>query len=275
MTRITSRMLGENKITVLNDGGTEFDFDLFPDTDEKVLLNILGNPDATGLSTRFNVCLIETPRTKILVDAGVGNAFGPVAGFLPEALKETGITPNEIDKLVISHLHPDHICGSWDGEGLPIFQNAEVVIAETEYNFWTNENNFLSGEEPLASWLPIAQNFLRIYGDRISTASPSGDIASGISFHALPGHTPGHCGILVESKGEQFLYSADLIVIEHIQLHIPEGRFAFDVNKEEAAKTRVTCLDMLAKDQILFSGGHIHGPKICNVVSSYAGYQLV
>ena len=274
MTRITSRMVGENKITILNDGGTEFEFDLFPDTDEQELKNLLGSAEKASLSTRFNVCLIETKKEKILVDAGVGNAFGPVAGFLPEAFKEAGIKPDEIEKLVISHLHPDHICGSWDNEGNPIFQNAEVILSETEYNFWTNENNFVSGEEPLASWLPIAKDFLRIYGDKISTRNPSGDITSGISFYDLPGHTPGHCGIMVDSDGEQFLYSSDLIVIEDIQLHIPEARFAFDVDKEQAANTRVTCLDMLATDQILFSGGHIHRPKICNVVSSSKGYKL-
>ncbi len=274
MTRISSSMIGEYKITILNDGGTEFDFDLFPDTEEQELKNLLGNSEENKLPTRFNVCLIETRDEKILVDAGVGNAFGPVAGYLPEAFKEVGIEPDEIQKLVVSHLHPDHICGSWDEEGNPVFQNAEVIMSETEYNFWTNEGNFKSGEEPLASWLPVAKDFLKIYGDKISTKNPSGEIVSGVSFHDLPGHTPGHSGILVDSGGKQFLYSSDLVVIEDIQLQIPEARFAFDFDKEQAAKTRVTCLDMLATDQILFSGGHIHGPKICNVVSSSGGYKL-
>lgn len=274
MSRITSRMVGKNKITVLNDGGTEFEFDLFPNTSEQELKDILGSSEATSLSTRFNVCLIETKSEKILVDAGVGNAFGPVAGFLPEAFKEAGIEPGDIDKLVISHLHPDHICGAWDDEDHPIFQNAEVILSETEYNFWTNDNNFSSGEEPLASWLPHAKNFLRIYGDKISTKGSTGDISPGVSFQGLPGHTPGHCGVMVDSEGENFLYASDLIVIEHIQMQIPEARFAFDLDKDQAAKTRMRCLDMLATDQILFSGGHIHGPKIGNVISTSNGYQL-
>ncbi len=274
MSRIISKTIGDKTITILNDGGTEFGFDLFPGKEEQELKHILGDAGKTGLSTRFNVCLIETENEKILVDAGVGNAFGPVAGFLPEALEEVGITPAQIDKLVISHLHPDHICGSWDDKGKPIFNNAEVIMSNTEYNFWTNANNFISVGEPLTSWLPVAQEFLSIYSKQVNTISPKGDISSGVSFHSLPGHTPGHCGVMVDSGTQQFLFTSDLIVIEDIQLQIPRAEFAFDVDKQLASTMRVECLDMLATDQILFSGGHIHGPKICNVVATDKGYQL-
>ncbi len=275
MSRITSRNIGDYKITIMNDGGTEFGFDLFPETDEEEIKSLLGNPEQSVLPTRFNVCLIETGKENILVDAGVGSeVFGPAAGHLPEAFEETGIKPEQINKFVISHLHPDHICGSWDNEGNPVFQNAEVILTEEEYNFWTDDSNFDSADESLISWRPLALDFVRIYGDRINTVGTASDISSGVSFHDLTGHTPGHCGIRVESAGEQFLYTSDLLVIQDILLQIPEVSFALDVDREKAAKTRLDCLDMLATDKILFSGGHIRGPRICNVVSSGSGYQL-
>ncbi len=275
MSRITSRKIGDYKITIMNDGGTEFGFDLFPETEEEEIRSLLGNSEQSVLPTRFNVCLIETGKENILVDAGVGSeVFGPAAGHLPEAFEETGIKPEQIDKFVISHLHPDHICGSWDSNGNPVFQNAEVILTGKEYNFWTNDSNFDSADESLTSWRPMALDFVKIYGDRISTVDTTDDIASGVSFHDLTGHTPGHCGIQVESEGEQFLYTSDLLVIPEILLQIPDVPFTLDVDREKAAKTRLTCLDMLATDKILFSGGHISGPIICNIVSSKDGYQL-
>ena len=267
-----TKQIGDIKVSILNDGYNVFDYDLFPNNSKAEIDALLKNNDKTEIETRFNCCLIETGKENILIDTGVGNIFGDVAGKINNAFDEIGFDTKTISKVVFTHLHADHIGGSLDEEGGMVYPNAEILIDENEYNFWTDVNfNYPA----LYDWKQLADKVTAKYGANISTVSENGEISSGVSFHSLYGHTPGHSAVRVDSWGEQFLFVSDLFVVQDIQLQDPSIHLGFDLDKEKGAEVREKVFDMIATDQIYFSGGHILSPTIGLLEKHKNGYQIV
>ncbi len=273
MARTCTKRIGNTRVTILNDGQNVFGYDLFPNNTEDEINTLLAQRDKTEIETRFNCCLIEPDHGRnILVDAGVGTLFGDVAGHIGDAFAEIGFDPASISTVVFTHLHPDHIGGALDEDGKPTFPNAEIIIDENEYNFWTNP----SFDYPdLAEWKDIADKFIAAYSTNLKTLKRNGEIASDIRFEALYGHTPGHSGVRVESAGTQFIYVSDLFVVQDVQLQDPTIQLGFDLDPETGVEVRTRTLNKIATDTIYFSGGHILGPTIGLLEKAGKGYEVV
>jgi glyoxylase-like metal-dependent hydrolase (beta-lactamase superfamily II) len=273
MPRSLATELGDWQVVVLTDGDLEFGADVFPGTDPARIDSLLAAAAEPAIRTNFNAFLAKGRGRTVLVDAGPRDLFGPTAGHLAEALAETGTAPAAIDTIFVTHMHPDHIAGLVSAGGAATFPNAELVMAEAERAFWSDPARF-SGDDTLAAWQALTGAVLGAYGERLRTIAMDGEIVPGLTALPLPGHTPGHCGVRLDSGDASFVHMGDIVHAQTLQLADPSIGVVFDVDPAAAQAARRGLLDMLASDGALCSGGHILQPALGRVTRRDGGFAF-
>lgn len=212
----------------------------------------------------FTPTIVNTGNELVLFDTGLGVEGG---GNIVGALASAGYTPDQVDIVVITHMHPDHI-GGMMADGKPTFPNARYVTGSAEYNFWTTKGaDNRVGKLVAANVKPVA--------DKITFLDDGGTVASGITSMAAFGHTPGHMGYMLESDGQQLLLTADAANHHVWSLAYPDWEVKFDADKAAAAATRKTLFGMLAADKIPFIGYHMPFPAKGFVEANGDGFRYV
>lgn len=274
MSRIARHQIGDFEIVVMKDGGTEFDNEVFPDQDESRISELLAIAGKNKIETNFHAVLFRSAQQCVLVDAGAREFFGPGGGQFPLAMEEANLAASDVDTLVVTHLHPDHVGGMFTKGGEAVFPNAELVVTEKEHAYWTDDSHFASADEHKRNWQTIATSVLESYGERVKVTHGDADIVPGISFVDIPGHTAGHAGVRLESGGQQFIHTADILHAPDLQLSDPNISAIFDSDKAVAIATRKRILDMISVDHILFTGSHFLNCQIGYLERSGMGYAL-
>jgi glyoxylase-like metal-dependent hydrolase (beta-lactamase superfamily II) len=193
----------------------------------------------------INILYIEAGRHKVLLDNGFGTSSqGGTAGHLLKNMTAEGIKPEDIDTIIFDHGHIDHVCGTFDKNGTPVFPNARLVITKKEWAYIEAEpidnktqNNF---HNPVRKYLvPLKERF-KLVGDNY-------EVLPGIKFVPAHGHTPGNSMIDFSSKGQRLLSMGD--VMHSIQdLTKPDQYAMYDTNPTEAIKNRSIIISKLIKD---------------------------
>lgn len=272
MSRILRHQVGDIEVIALTDGTGQFENEQFPLADPAEIANLISAAGQTAIKTCFNAFLIRTPDHLTLVDAGLRDLAGPNAGFLPEALAEAGVKNGDITRLFITHLHPDHIAGAITPDGQAVFSGAELHINEAERGFWSDDSNFTGASVEAQQYQQLAKSVLAAYGDRTAVFSGEADLGQGVSVLPLLGHTVGHSGLRVSSGTAQFIMAGDIVHAQALQLANPDIGVVYDMDSAKAAAARKSMLDMLASDQIPFSGGHFQPPAIGRVDRAGDGF---
>lgn len=204
----------------------------------------------------FTPTVVDTGGETVLFDTGL-QAGGTLA-----ALEQAGYGAGDIDVVVITHMHGDHIGGLMN-DGAPTFPNARYVTGQVEFDAWAARGNerFEANVRPLA--------------EKMSFIGDGGSVASGITGLAAFGHTPGHMVYMLESGGEQIMVFADTANHYVWSLAYPDWEVRFDMDKAAAAATRRRILGMLAADRIPLIGYHMPFPGIGYVESRDSGFRYV
>lgn len=209
----------------------------------------------------FTPTLVDTGKEKILFDTGLGQ------GGIQMALAEVGLTPQDIDVVVITHMHPDHI-GGMTTDGAETFSKARYVTGRQEYDFWhAQDEGHRIGDLMAQKVTPFAE--------KLSFLEDSGTVASGINAMASFGHTPGHMGYMLESDGQQLMLTADLANHYVWSFAHPEWEVKFDMDKEAATTSRRKILDMLASTRTPMIGYHMPFPAAGFVETRGSGFRFV
>ena len=271
--------LGDFEITMLTDGlnTTPLGFSASNIDEEQLKTYLKANQLPTDQrQSHLNVCLINTGDHLILVDAGSGDNFRDTAGKLTESLEAAGHEREDVDAVIITHGHPDHIWGIIDDfEEEPRFPNASYFINPTEWDYWTAEDLETRMPEGFKFFAAGAKRNLSPIAELTSRSKPGTEILPGISTIATPGHTLGHTSVLAESKGEKLLVVGDAITHPLISLEHPEWQPQMDMDKETAVKTRKKLLDMTATDRMIVASYHIPFPGVGYIARNGTSYRWI
>lgn len=274
MTHTVTRQIGTAQVSLITDGAVSFPPDTFPDTPAAHVAELLQAAGTDQIQTNFNATLIRDAGRVILVDAGPRDLFGPTCGHLPDGLAELGVAPEQVDTLLATHLHPDHVAGMITPDGTAVFPNATLHVPKAEVAFWSDPTHFAGALDRIAGWAELARAVLAAYADRLVITEAGASVAPGVTLFDLPGHTPGHSGWRLDSGGVQLLHVGDIIHAPALQLADPDIATAFDLDRDTARTTRKRLLDELATDGALFTGGHFLQPAFLRVVRDGGSYRL-
>ena len=271
--------LGNFNITVLSDGTIPLDlYDLLINTTPGKIDSLLHQSFLTNpVETSINVFAINTGDKIVLVDTGSGEMFGPqLGGRLQTSLKAVGYAPEDIDVILLTHIHADHSGGLVKG-GQRIFPVATVYVSQADVDFWLDRANAERVPPDRRRSFDQAVKAVKPYLDagKLKPFADETEILSGITTHLTPGHTPGHCCYRVESGGESIVFLGDLLHFASVQLPNPETTIIFDVDSNAAAAQRAKQLAIFEKSRCLVAGAHLPFPGVGHIRGEDRGYGWV
>jgi glyoxylase-like metal-dependent hydrolase (beta-lactamase superfamily II) len=239
----------------------------------KAALRAFGQTDEF-VSIPFTPMVVSTGRDLILFDSGTGGQVQPTAGKFMDNMKTAGIDPTKVTKIMISHMHPDHIFGLMAKEtNAQVYPNAEIVVSTTEYKFWIDPaviEKLPEARRPLAKRIqatfPSWKNVRQVDGEV--------EVAPGIRTIATPGHTPGHISFHLASGNEQMIYSADTFYQPALSLKTPQWQGVFDQDGPTAERSRRALAERLVADKILVTGYHFPWPAGGTLSRDGSAYAL-
>lgn len=205
-----------------------------------------------------NAFLAKTPDKNILVDAGLGKQ-------LTDNLHKLGVAAVQVDIVLITHMHGDHIGGLLTGEKV-VFANAEIYIPQMEYDYWMSDEEMNRLPEERRGGFKNVRKVVEAYKERIHLFQPSevgvksNALFDGFYGFSAYGHTPGHTVYLLESNGEKLMIWGDLTHAMAIQMPYPQVAVTYDVNPEDAIASRARVLAYVSQNKIPIAGMHIAFP---------------
>jgi glyoxylase-like metal-dependent hydrolase (beta-lactamase superfamily II) len=235
--------------------------------------------DANRYEHPFIPTVVNTGSQLVLFDTGNGalrREHEQFRGRMPdgnlvERMAQAGYKAEDVDVVVITHGHPDHIGGLTVG-GKPVFPNARYVFGAAEFDFWKRGENVREARKF------NRELFMQICGplaDRSTFIKPGDEVVPGIRSVDAAGHSPGLMAYHIESEGKRFLIWADTCIHYVMAIQRPEWHIDVDDDKEKAAATRKRILDMVATDKLFVAGFHMPFPGIGFVEASAGGYRWV
>ncbi|MGM0833358.1 MAG: MBL fold metallo-hydrolase [Pseudomonadota bacterium] len=273
-------MVGEYEVTALYDGHTTLDTSLLKGMEQD---DILRHLDAlfidadSGMQTAVNAFLIHTGENLVLVDAGSAACFGPTLGQVEQNLRASGYTPEDVDTVLMTHLHPDHVCGLVDDNGDAIYTNAELRASQDDADFWLDEESTQALPEADRAFFIMAQEAVAPYqdADRFNPFTPGDELLMGVVAQDTHGHTAGHASFMLNSDDDAMLVWGDVVHSYGVQFADPSVAIEFDTDPEQAIRTRETVLESAAEDKHWVAGAHMPFPGIGHVVKGEDGYRWV
>jgi glyoxylase-like metal-dependent hydrolase (beta-lactamase superfamily II) len=227
----------------------------------------------TKLETVFVNTVVNTGKELVLFDTGNGRARMPTAGKLPELLVTAGYRLDQIDVVVITHGHPDHIGGLMEGAGgAPTYPNARYVFGEVEFEYWRKGDGVPDARKA------NREQFMKVavpFGEKATFLRGEGEVVPGIRSVPVFGHSPGMMAFHIESEGQRLLNWADVANHYVMSIQQPDWHVAFDHDKEAGAATRRRVFDMVSADRIAVVGYHMPFPSVGWVEKTGTSYRWV
>ncbi|WP_103258237.1 MBL fold metallo-hydrolase [Tabrizicola aquatica] len=269
--------LGETRIDTLSDGHLVLPADFIlggmPQAELQDIVVRYGLP-ADQLTPPCNVTLLRDGTNTVLFDVGSGPDFQPSAGKLVEALSALDLTVEDITHVLFTHGHPDHLWGLLDDFDEPLFANAEHMIGQAEYAYWTDPQTPNTIGEARASFAAGASRRLAVIADSLRLLADGEEPLPGITARLTPGHTPGH--LAYEIAGPTLAtVLGDSVGNHHVAFERPDWASGSDQDQALAATTRVALLDRLAADSHAIIGFHLPGGGIGRVERAGNGYRFI
>ncbi len=262
-------MMGQFEITALYDGAIELDTKLLHNTTPTELNKLLarmfvGNP---MMQTAVNAYLINTGKNLVLVDAGAAKLFGPGLGFILQNMKAAGYETSQVDTVIITHLHPDHVGGLTDADGKPLFPKARIMVAKEDNDFWLSQEVAAKSPEVMQPFFKMARDAAAPYlaGKQWHTFTAGSVPVPGITAVKANGHTPGHTAFSVDSGRQKLLIWGDLVHAHAVQFANPGVSIEFDIDEKQAIATRRSIFKTMAISKALVAGMHLPFPGIGHV----------
>jgi glyoxylase-like metal-dependent hydrolase (beta-lactamase superfamily II) len=268
-------MLGDDEITVLSDGTAPREVDKIMSKPEQIRQTMARNHQALPIELSINAFLINTGSKLILVDTGAGELFGATSGKIVANLRAAGYQPEQIDAILLTHIHGDHSGGLSVG-GKRVFPNAVVYVDKRDPDLWLNA-------EAEAKY-PARKNTFRqshatvdpyVKAGKLHPFDGATELFPGIRAMPSYGHTPGHTAYMIESKGQRLLLWGDTVHVSEVQLGDPEVTIEYDVDPKAAVASRKKRLADASSEGYLVGGAHVSFPGLGHVRADANGYSWI
>ena len=226
------------------------------------------------LPVTFTALLINTGSRLILIDTGTAGQISDSAGFMNDNLAVAGAKPADIDTVVISHFHPDHIDGLRTKDGAKVFGNAEIMVPEPEWTYWMDDAHMTGVPKSIHGYFLNAR---RIFGDiakDVTRFKPGAEVAPGIVSVPAYGHTPGHTAFSIHSGKDSLLVMSDTVRNPYLFVRHPDWQPIFDMDGKQAVTARRHMLDRAAADRMLVEAYHFPFPAVGHITRTGTGYEL-
>ncbi len=267
--------VGDLQVTAINDGFGRRPLEGFVRNAElsavqKVLADA-GQP-TDNILLHFTTLVVNDGKKLTLLDTGNGDSGAPTSGLWMSNFRAAGFTPEQVDTVVISHFHGDHINGLRLKSGAAVFPNAEVMVPEAEWAFWMDDSRMAAAPDGMK---PAFQGVRRVFEPikaQVKQYKPGTEVVTGINTIAAPGHTPGHSAFVV---GGKLLALSDTTNNPLLFAKQPGWHAVFDMDAAGAEATRRRMLDMAIADKLQVAFYHAHFPATGHMEKDGDGYRLV
>lgn len=266
---------GDVQITALLDGNNFMSPNLFKDISQQQVQQILKKYYADqdkGVQTSINAFLVNTGKSLVLVDSGAASCFGSHLGSVLSNLKASGYQPEQVDTILLTHLHPDHVCGI-SNNGVANFPNATVYVSDDEAKYWLDpkqaaklpkekQANYLGTVEKIKEAIAPYQTKQRFKAYKL------GDEIQSFKVINTAGHTPGHFSYELKTKGENVVFIGDIVHSHTVQFDKPETAIEYDIDPKKAVQTRLKQFANFAKNGQTIAAPHLPFPGIGHIYSA-------
>ena len=270
------RRVGDLTVTALSDGTLVRTPEILRDIAVADVERLFAEAFRPGMIISVNAFLIRGGGRLALMETGSGNYLGTSAGHLLVHLAAAGVSPAEIETILLTHMHPDHSAGLTDlATGRRNFPNAELVVHENEPRHWNDDAAMARGtEREKKLFFQQAREQMAPYRDRMRLFR-AGEVFPGVTAIPAHGHTPGHTAFLIASGKEQLLIWGDTVHVPEVQVPRPDVTVLLDTDPAAAAPSRRRIFDMAATDRLPVTGMHLHFPGFGHVARRNGGYAFV
>ncbi len=267
--------IGDLQVTAINDGFFKRPLDgLIRNAEVSAVQKSLeeaGRP-TDGLTIPFTTLVVNDGKKLTLIDTGNGNSGAPTSGTWMSNFRAAGFAPEQVDAIVISHFHGDHINGLRLKEGAAVFTNAEIHVPEPEWAFWMDDSKMAAAPDAMKG---AFQNVRRVFEPLkagIKQYKPGAEVVTGVNSIAAHGHTPGHCTFVI---GGKLLALSDTANHPDLFVRNPSWQLVFDMDGAASEATRRKMLDMAIADKLQVAFYHAPFPATGNIVKDGSGYRML
>ncbi len=261
--------IGQIQVTAVFDGAIDIDTALLKNAAPEELNRLLartfvGNPK---MPTAVNAYVVDTGTEVLLIDTGMGGFRGPALGHIEENLRAAGYEPGQIGKVLLTHIHGDHVGGLTDAAGKARFPKAVVMVAQEESAYWLSPENAAAAPKNKQPSFEFARKMAAPYvaSGRWQTFTKGATLAPGVRSEPTFGHTPGHTAYAIESDGQKLLIVGDLVHAHAVQFARPGVSIEFDVDQQKAIAARRAVFKAVAAEGALMGGMHLPFPGVGHV----------
>ena len=226
------------------------------------------------LPISFTALLVNTGAKLILIDTGTAGQIADTAGVMLDNLKVAGVAPADIDTILISHFHPDHIDGIKSKDGAKVFAKAEIFVPEPEWSFWMDDANMGRFSGTVHRYFLNARRIFNDIANELHRFKPGAELAPGIESIAAYGHTPGHTAFAIHSGRQSMLAMSDTVREPFLFVRHPQWQPSYDMDGPRAVETRSKMLDRAAADRMPVEAYHFPFPACGHIVRTASGFEL-
>ena len=271
--------IGDIEITAISDGyGTYPKIDGFvknatPEAVQAALAEQFLPTDRVQIP--FTTLVVNTGGKLVIIDTGNGDLAAPTSGIWMKNFRAAGFAPENVDTVVISHFHGDHVNGLRLKDGTAVFPKAEIKVPEPEFTFWMSDDNLAKAPEGLKNNFNTARRVFTPMAKDVTPYAWEKEVAPGIIAHGAPGHTPGHTIFSINSGNASFMAVSDITNVPVLFVRNPDWAVMFDQDPEMARATRHRVLDMVSADKMQVGFYHANFPATGFITRDGNRYSLV
>jgi glyoxylase-like metal-dependent hydrolase (beta-lactamase superfamily II) len=226
------------------------------------------------LPITITALMVNTGSKLVLIDTGSAGQIVDTAGFMNANLEAAGVKPADIDLILISHFHPDHIDGIKTKDDAKVFPNAQIFVPEPEWTFWMDDGNQSRASGSVLKYFRNARRIFRDIAREVQRFKPGAELLPGIVSLPAYGHTPGHTAFSIHSGKDSLLVMSDTVRNPYLFARYPDWQPIFDMDGPGAVKARRHMLDRAAADRMLVEAYHFPFPASGHIRKTGAGYEL-